>query len=896
MTLDSGIPVLDDPQAAAKLSDQEWVELHVPRFKDGVRSRYLAYETFLKDVLTAFCRKAAPQAIVQTRAKGVPSFAEKILRKRASYTGTTDSPLPPDPLVRLTDLCGGRVIAQTAAQVKAVSQLIEQCFDIDWANSDDASTRLRTAEFGYRTINYIVMANPQKLAAAGIEIPVPQDVLASVRPEADAPVRLKAEIQVRTLLEHAYADIGHDLTYKTEVTVPSRIHRSFSAIAAVLETADKEFERLINSLSEFNSNYGAYHSRTQVEDEIARLRVVLSSDPANVAQAVRIANLALAIGNFECARDVLADFRTRTDQGAQQALGKALTHIHWDAPRSPEFQEGLAFLDAASRHAEKDAELLCSLAECWAHCDREDKAGDLFRQALSVDAAEPRSLCRYLELQVKHSSSETVVRLAEPMIRNAISRCALQIEGRVNLPNAWGSKAFLHLLVGEPFAALDALAHLLDLCERPAATSQPQHPCAAGRAVSQLQQMLLHIRPIREKLSGFDWLERAVLIGLAVRIGEAAALRELRSMASAGAGAPAFAADDRILILAGGCAPEVEPFMPPFKSALLKGVQGQSFTLITGGTQKGIGGVADAVAGESNGRIRAVGYLPGPIFRALSEARQPGNFGPLFPSAGTDFSPLDPLQGWTDLIASGVDPARVRLLSYAGGSIAKAECALALALGARVGVVINADLPKERQFVDPGWASHKNVLPLPLDAMTLHAFVRIETVALSDGEKKRLEPAARQAHEDYAKAAAPKEPSLLPWDKLDDALKLSNYHQVAYWENVLNEFGLGVRTLADGDTPHEPLNMSEVIGWDKVRKLAEMEHGRWTVERLSRGWRYARDKDIPRRLSPYLIPWQQVPPTIQQYDIDVITGLPKKLREAGLELVRLDAQSAAPLR
>lgn len=869
---------------AAKPTDQQWVELHVPRFDAGMRPRYLAYEKFLDAVLKELCRRVAPLAIVQVRAKGVPSFAEKILRKRAIYIDPVD-PLPPDPLVRLTDLCGGRVITQTSSQVKAIRQLIEQCFDIDWVNSDDASTRLKTTEFGYRTVNYIVRANPEKLSAAGIAVAAPPEILGPVRPETAEPVGLRAEIQVRTLLEHAYSDIGHDLTYKTEVRVPDRIHRSFSAVAALLETADHEFGRLVDSLNDFKSNFGAYHTRKQVEEEIARLRVVLSRDSGNVSQAARIADLSLGIGNDEQAIEVLAAYRDRGHQGVQRALGTALTRLHWDAPKSREFQQGRDLLAAACRHEARDAELLGALAECWVHSGDDEKAGEFFRQALAVDAAEPCSLCGYMELQVKRSSSDTVIRLAEPMIRNAMERCRSQIEGRVNLPNAWSSLAILRLLLGDGYGALDALAHLIDLCERPVCSGK--HPCAVGRAMLRLPTLLSHLRCIRATVPGFDWFERAALLGMAARMGDADAVAELRSRASWGTGAPQFGPDERIVILSGGCAPEVEVFMPPFLAQLAQGVKGLACTVISGGTNMGIGGVAGAVARQSGKRIRAVGYLPRPMLQALNGATRTDGFDLLCPSDGTGFTPLDPLQGWLDVIAAGVDPTRVKLLAYAGGPIARVECALALAFGARVGVVGNPDLPKDRQFADPAWTGHRNFLPLPLDAMTLHAFVRIEGLVLSDEERGRLEPAARMAHEDYAKSVMPKEPSLQPWEKLDEALRLSNYHQVAYWEKVLRDFGLGVRKLTDDDRQHEPLSMAEAVGDGGIRKLAEMEHGRWNVERLGYGWRYAREKDIPRRLSPYLIPWEKVPPGIQAYDLNAIGGLPRKLREAGLELVRI---------
>ena len=78
------------------------------------------------------------------------------------------------------------------------------------------------------------------------------------------------------MLEHAWADIGHEMTYKTELKVPDRIHHEFASLAAVLEGVDRQFGVLVHGLEEFKSNFGAYHERKEVEAEIARLRLVLS--------------------------------------------------------------------------------------------------------------------------------------------------------------------------------------------------------------------------------------------------------------------------------------------------------------------------------------------------------------------------------------------------------------------------------------------------------------------------------------------------------------------------------------------------------------------------------------------------------------------------------------------
>jgi len=324
---------------------------------------------------------------------------------------------------------------------------------------------------------------------------------------------------------------------------------------------------------------------------------------------------------------------------------------------------------------------------------------------------------------------------------------------------------------------------------------------------------------------------------------------------------------------------------------------GMTFDLISGGTCSGISGVAGHVAKDSQGKIRAFGYLPGYPPRGVKEDTD--RFTQCFSSTGTDFTPMDPLQGWTDLIAFGIKPGDIRLLCYAPGEIARVECAVALALGANVGLVVDKDLAKERSFDSTAWEGSSGLLPLPKDTMTLRAYLQIADAPLSADEKKRLERAARLAHEDYVKSATPADASFQPWDKLADELKLSNYGQVAYWEKSLHAFGLGIRALTDDDKLHQPLVMADVLrksdgggpvtneAVDPIRKLAEIEHGRWNVERLSAGWRYAEVKDVAKKLSPWLIPWEKVPDHIQKYDIDAINGLPKKLREAGLELYRL---------
>ena len=858
----------------AGLSDEDWVALQVPRFLD-IRPSYLLYAEFLQAVLKQGCTRFAPLALVETRAKSVPSFAEKILRKRKAYLHPKGA-LSADPLARMTDLCGGRVIAQTSDQVRSVCHFVEEAFGIDRANSEDVSQRLHATEFGYRSVHYIIVIDPKKLQDAGVTLAIPPEILG-----------LKAEIQVRTLLEHAWADIGHEMTYKTELKVPDRIHRQFASLAAVLEGVDRQFGTLLQGLEDFQSNFGAYHERKEVDAEIARLRIVLSCDPQNIEMAVKIAQLALSIGRHEAAMETLKPYPAQVNQGVDRVRGVALVEMHWDQPNSREYLDGRRSLEAACGYRQKDAETLCALAESWVR-DNEAKARQLFHQAVVVDATAPVALTRYVEFEIAHASNNTIARLAAPMIRNAIDRCRKQIEARMNLPWAWASRGLLHLLIEEPYEALEAIGQLIRLCEPCSETSAaggsalPGRPSAAGRALLRTREALKRMECIREKLPGFDWCQRAVLLGLAAVVKDGQAADTLRELASWGEQSPHLSANEAIVVLSGGCAADVQSAIDTFKPVLLRACEGLSFMLLGGGTTSGVSGLAGDVAQQSGGRVRAFGYLPRFLPRGVQEDMNPDRFAQRFNSSGSDFSPLDPLQGWTDIIAAGVDPRRVKLLGYAGGRISRAEYIVAAALGARVGIVDDATLPDNRQFNESQWQECPNLVQLPMDPMSLRAFLLVDELPCKRDE---FATAAQKTHEEYIKSAVSEDASLLPWADLPEDLKLSNFHQVVYAENILRSAGLGVCRATAPDRPL--IDMTEILGKAGLERLAEMEHGRWNVERLLLGWRWAEVKDVARKRSPYLVPWDKLPSGIQAYELDAIRNLPRKFREAGLEVYRL---------
>ena len=85
-----------------------------------------------------------------------------------------------------------------------------------------------------------------------------------------------------------------------------------------------------------------------------------------------------------------------------------------------------------------------------------------------------------------------------------------------------------------------------------------------------------------------------------------------------------------------------------------------------------------------------------------------------------------------------------------------------------------------------------------------------------------------------------------------------------------------------GDTGGFAFTDAEVDG------LAPVEHDRWAADMARNGWRYAPGaKDPVEKTSPYMVPWNKVPPEIQEYDREAIRDIPEVLARVGLRIVRV---------
>lgn len=157
------------------------------------------------------------------RVKTVESLQGKVKRKNYSN------------LAEITDLCGIRIITYFSDDVDKIAELISQEFEVDVENTIDKRKSEDPTKFGYVSLHYVV----------------------GLKEENTSPTLygkfkyIKLEIQIRTVMQHAWAEIEHDLGYKSKEDIPDQYRRQFSRLAGLIELADENFLQLKNNINNY---------------------------------------------------------------------------------------------------------------------------------------------------------------------------------------------------------------------------------------------------------------------------------------------------------------------------------------------------------------------------------------------------------------------------------------------------------------------------------------------------------------------------------------------------------------------------------------------------------------------------------------------------------------------
>lgn len=205
------------------------LDLHCSMILEDYREKKPMFNRLRKAVLEQLDHCISGNRLIvsglEARVKEEKSLVGKLELKGQKYKCLAD----------ITDIVGARIITFYSDEVDKISALVDSLFEVDWENSVDKRKLLGNDSFGYMSLHYICR--------------LPKSLFYDEEfPELN---NYWFEVQMRTALQHVWANMNHDTGYKSGFEVPTEYIRSLSRLAGLLELADDEFSRIRKELTDY---------------------------------------------------------------------------------------------------------------------------------------------------------------------------------------------------------------------------------------------------------------------------------------------------------------------------------------------------------------------------------------------------------------------------------------------------------------------------------------------------------------------------------------------------------------------------------------------------------------------------------------------------------------------
>ena len=216
---------------------------------ERVLKKYEATARRVSQRLQRLITKKGIKATVKYRVKSFESYFAKILRLRKDHKSRA----------LLTDMIGFRITCRYLAALEEVEQVIRAHFQV--LDVERKGTEHSFREFGYDSTHMMIDLTEE----------LPRGMI----PHA----KRVAEIQLRTILQDAWAEVEHEIIYKSDDSLLNEpIKRKLASLNAILKLSDVIFQEVRDyqkGLQQWD-----VRRRTSLEDKM------LSSDPISIVETV----------------------------------------------------------------------------------------------------------------------------------------------------------------------------------------------------------------------------------------------------------------------------------------------------------------------------------------------------------------------------------------------------------------------------------------------------------------------------------------------------------------------------------------------------------------------------------------------------------------------------------
>lgn len=186
---------------------------------------------------------------VSSRVKDRDSYVKKVSRKEGKYRSISD----------ITDVAGIRIITYFHDDVDRIAAIIASEFELDLSNCVDKRASHANDSFGYMSLHYVASFSTTR----------------SELPEYSSYKDIKFEIQIRSILQHAWAEIEHDRGYHNAMSLPPHISRRFSRLAGHLEIGDSEFAQIRDAIEVYKGDVAEKLSSNPQSIELDEVSITL---------------------------------------------------------------------------------------------------------------------------------------------------------------------------------------------------------------------------------------------------------------------------------------------------------------------------------------------------------------------------------------------------------------------------------------------------------------------------------------------------------------------------------------------------------------------------------------------------------------------------------------------